>query len=170
MAACSTAAGPAFEGATILHGMRADMGAIEGVSISENKGIEIKTIGNGKAKGICGSGLIDAVFVFRQLGLMDATGKIIPVEQAPGVLAHRIIPWKKGRAIILAAKEETDTGKEMIITQQDIRQIQLTKGAIQAGIAVLMMELGVEKEELDEIILAGAFGSYISRVSARASV
>ncbi|NPV29873.1 MAG: DUF4445 domain-containing protein [Firmicutes bacterium] len=167
MAACSAAAGPAFEGARILYGMRATAGAIDHVRVGDGSDFEIHTINGLPPKGICGSGLIDAIYASRLLGLMDGSGRILPKESVPGPLRHRVVPWGKGRAIVLTQESETEAGQPIILTQQDIRQVQLAKGAIRAGIEILMRELGLTINSLDRIILAGAFGSYISRESAR---
>ena len=137
MIACATAAGPAFEGANIRFGMRAADGSIDHVWTEDGK-ILCSVIGGGAAKGICGSGLVDAVAVGLQLGLINKRGKILTQEH------------------ILRLTED------VYLTQEDIRQVQLAKGAIYAGIALLAKQLGVEIEEIQRVQLAGAFGSFLN--------
>lgn len=173
--ACSTAAGPAFEGASITMGMRAADGAIEKVSIEseENnrvKTIRVKTIGNVPPEGICGSGLIDGIACLLQMGIIDKTGRMITEQEAleAGIvpeLAERVIVREKGLAYILDYKQ---TGEPVVITQQDIREVQLAKGAICAGMKTMMKMLQIKEQELNHIYLAGAFGNYIDKKSALA--
>lgn len=163
---CSTAAGPAFEGARIYQGMRAAAGSIESVAIEAGE-VRIKVIDDGSPIGICGSGLIDAVAQMLDAGLLNNKGNILSAEDAaarglsPG-LAVRLRKGQSGNEFVLAWK---DPGEDIIITQKDIREVQLAKGAIYGGIVVLMSCLGVEPGQIDEIMLAGAFGSYISKKS-----
>ncbi len=146
----STASGPAFEGAHIRFGMRAGPGAIEHMRITADGGAEIEVIGGGQAVGICGSGILDAVAELRTNGLLNARGRM--KKDGPGIrLDEDGVPYFR-----LAE------GKRRItISQKDVDQILLAKGAIRAGIDVLMDEMGVEKDDLDEIVIAGAFGSYM---------
>lgn len=168
--ACSTAAGPAFEGAQIKFGMRAATGAIEGVRI-ENDEVILQVIGDSPPRGICGSGLIDVIAEMLKAGIIDTTGRILPPEElegklGPGLLG-RIRPGDNGNEFVLAESGQTAHQQAVAITQKDIRELQLAKGAIMAGIQILKKELGITDEELAEIQLAGAFGSYIKRESAR---
>jgi uncharacterized 2Fe-2S/4Fe-4S cluster protein (DUF4445 family) len=138
--ACSAPAGPAFEGGEISQGMRANPGAIEAVTFADGR-LQVKTIAGAPAKGICGSGLLDAVAALRAAGLVDAGGRIVSgstVELAPGVA----------------------------LTQKDVRALQLAKGAIRSGIDLLLTVAGVSAADLDAILLAGAFGNYLRRDSA----
>ena len=137
MLACATAAGPALEGANIQFGMRAVPGAIDHVWTEDGK-ILCSVIGDGKAKGICGSGLVDAVAAGLQLGLINKRGRILTDDH--------ILPLTE----------------RIYLTQEDIRQMQLAKGAIYAGIALLANQLGVEIEEIQRVQLAGAFGSFLN--------
>lgn len=137
MIACATAAGPALEGANIQFGMRAAEGAIDHVWTEDGK-ILCSVIGDGKAKGICGSGLVDAVAVGLQLGLINKRGRILTDDH--------VFPLTEG----------------VYLTQEDIRQVQLAKGAIYAGIALLAKQLGVEIEAIQKVQLAGAFGSFLN--------
>ncbi|MBR2329319.1 MAG: DUF4445 domain-containing protein, partial [Clostridia bacterium] len=158
--ACSTAAGPAFEGACIYKGMRAAEGAIERVSI-QDEDISISTIGDKPAVGICGSGLIDAVAALIKLGVIDSSGKMLSRAEAahlPTKLIQRITEHDGKPAFALSG--------EVILTQQDIREVQLAKGAIRAGAETLMQSVGLAASDLDGVLLAGAFGSYIDKHSA----
>ena len=137
MIACATAAGPALEGANIQFGMRAAEGAIDHVWTEDGK-ILCSVIGDGAAKGICGSGLVDAVAVGLKLGLINKRGRILTDDH--------ILPLTE----------------RIYLTQEDIRQVQLAKGAIYAGIALLAKQLGVEIEEIQKVQLAGAFGSFLN--------
>jgi len=168
--ACSTAAGPAFEGAQIKFGMRAATGAIEGVQI-ENGEVRIQVIGNSAPRGICGSGLIDAIAEMLKAGVIDFTGRILPPadlegQVSPGLIS-RIVEGERGNEFILVEAGHTAHQQAVAITQKDIRELQLAKGAILAGIEILKKELGITDEDLTEVQLAGAFGSYIKRESAR---
>lgn len=163
---CSTAAGPAFEGARIYQGMRAASGSIESVRI-ENGEVTVKVIENAEPIGICGSGLIDAVAQMLDVGLINYQGTILTEGQAAedGLnqeLAKRLRKGSNGNEFVLVWKEN---GEDIVITQKDIREVQLAKGAIYAGVIVLMQCLGVNIAQLEQIMLAGAFGSYINKRS-----
>ncbi|HEV8701682.1 MAG TPA: ASKHA domain-containing protein [Candidatus Polarisedimenticolia bacterium] len=162
-------AGPAFEGAEISCGMRATTGAIEGVQVTEDS-VVLQTIQDAPPVGLCGSGLIDAVAQLYKRGLMDATGRMRSAEelqgQVPQSLASRLVTVDGVRAFVLATEEETG-GKRILFSQKDVRQLQFAKGSIASGIRVLMKEMGVAPEELQEVLLAGAFGSYIHPDAAR---
>ncbi|MBM3476089.1 MAG: DUF4445 domain-containing protein [Armatimonadetes bacterium] len=165
---CSTAAGPAFEGAQIRHGMRAAAGAIDHVRATED-GIAFRTIGNQPAVGICGSGLLDAVARMLDLGVINPTGLMVDeagAAQLPPAIASRIAGKDQDRHFVLATVRESGLDEPIILTQRDVRQLQLAKGAIRAGIEVLLAETGLRPADLERILLAGAFGSYIDRVSA----
>ncbi|MEA4922479.1 MAG: ASKHA domain-containing protein [Eubacteriaceae bacterium] len=158
---CSTAAGPAFEGASIYQGMRAAKGAIEKVKITE-EGVETKTIEDGEPMGICGSGLIDAVAQMLKAGLVKKTGRLA----SPGddTLTGRIRESKNGREFVLVEKNE---GEDIVITQNDVREVQLAKGAISAGISIMLRMLGTTPDKIRKIIIAGAFGNFINKESAK---
>lgn len=165
--ACSTAAGPAFEGASIEYGMRAARGAIEKVWI-ENGNVFFRTIGEAKAQGICGSGLIDAIAQMLDAGLINKKGRLVSAETAaknglPEGLTARLTDLDGKRAFVLAAGE---AGENIVVTQNDIREVQLAKGAVAAGISIMLDRVGKNVEDLDRIIVAGAFGSYIDKASA----
>lgn len=162
---CATAAGPAFEGAEIELGMSAVSGAISRVWI-ENDQIQVEIIGADRekgqtatAKGICGSGLIDALYVFLSLGLIDETGRI---------KTHRQVSYKYHR-YLGDDEEENDCiflTDEVYITQDDIRKLQLAKGAVAAGIAVLMEARGLKCDDIGQVFIAGGFGSVLDKRSA----
>lgn len=167
MLTCSTAAGPAFEGARIYCGMRAADGAIEKVTIKDGA-VELKVIGNLAPLGICGSGLIDAIAQMLDSGIVNFKGNLLSNEEAlaKGLhpdLAARLRKGSNGNEFVLAWKEQ---GEDIVINQKDIREVQLAKGAIFGGIQVLLQCLETETSKIDEILLAGAFGSYIDKRSA----
>jgi len=159
MLACSAAAGPAFEGAVISRGMRASLGAIQGCRITEKGEVEIQVIGGGKPVGICGSGLIEAVSALLDAGLIDDSGKLLSRKEAkekggfPVKLVERLST--EGAEIRFALHED------LCLTQKDIRELQLAKGAISTGIRLLREELGIREEEIDSVILTGAFGAFL---------
>jgi len=165
--ACSTAAGPAFEGAAISFGMRASEGAIEKVKI-EGGEVYFKTIGSCEPVGICGSGLIDLVAEMVKSGLIEPSGRLISREKAadknidPG-LADRLTESDGKRQFIVVSKV---SGDDIILTQNDIREVQLAKGAIAAGIEIMLSVMDVNKTDICRIIVAGAFGNYIDGESA----
>ena len=167
MLACSTAAGPAFEGAHIKHGMRATPGAIDAVWF-ENGDVRYRTIAGEKARGICGSGLLDAIICLIKAGIVEASGRIVDADELQGEyadLGKRIQPGERGYEFVLASVSES-AGGPVVISQRDVREVQLAKGAIAAGIQTLMERLDVRPDDLDKIVLAGAFGNYLSKESA----
>jgi len=166
---CSCATGPAFEGGEIKHGMRAVPNAIEQVVIDKDTlEARFKVIGseywntdsvNVKAKGICGSGIIDAVSQMFVRGIIDHTGRFNNDLETP-----RYRFTDNGPEFVVAWAYETSIGQDIVICQSDIRNVQLAKAAMYAGAKIIMRYLNVDK--LDKIILAGAFGSYINKESA----
>jgi uncharacterized 2Fe-2S/4Fe-4S cluster protein (DUF4445 family) len=169
--ACSTAAGPAFEGAQLSHGMRAADGGIDHVDLQGDE-LVLHSIGRGRLRGICGSGAVDVLAALRRLEIVDATGRLLSADEVaagPGRrLAGRLVPHRQGRAFVLAPPEQTATGEPLLFTQRDVRQLQLAKGAIRAGIEIMMKVMGAEPEQVAEVCLAGAFGNYIRPESAMA--
>lgn len=161
-AASSAPAGPAFEGGQILHGMRATDGAIEGVTLTGGT-VELQVIGgeNGaEPRGLCGSGLIDAVAQLRLTGLLQENGLYMNDEQAAALpLGDRFIDLDGIRAFEIAPG--------VVLTQLDVRELQSAKGSIATGIEVVMETLGLKADDLEEVMLAGSFGSYINPESAR---
>ena len=166
-ASCAT--GPAFEGAGIKYGMRAAIGAIEKIEIDKDtKEPRYKVIGQHDwntdsetvgAKGICGSGIIDAVAQMFLAGIIDRTGRF-----KKDIKTSRLQVTEDGPEFVIAWENETSIGKNITICQQDIRNIQLAKAAMYAGAKIMMRYLDINK--LDKVILAGAFGSYINKTSA----
>lgn len=161
MMACSTAAGPAFEGAGIVHGMRAKQGAIEGVTITE-EGIVCKVIGEQEPIGICGSGLIEAIDEMRHAGVINKQGKIVDPEKTQTLspeLKKRIRSIERGREFVLAFG--SGHGKDITLSQKDIGELQLAKGAVCAGIKTLVEMAGITILELDSVTLSGTFATYL---------
>ena len=157
---CSAAAGPALEGAHIKYGMRAATGAIERIRIDpETFEPEYKTIGNAPPRGICGSGIIDAAAELYRVGIVKKNGRFNLDLDTPRV---RVVDGEP--EYVIAWANETAIGHDIVITQKDIREIQLAKGAMCAGAHILMKEMGVDS--VDRVIVAGAFGNYIDKVSA----
>jgi len=167
--ATAAPAGPAFEGAEISCGMRATTGAIEGVQITEDA-VVLQTINDGLPVGLCGSGLVDVVAQLYRRGLMDQTGRMRSADEVrgsvPDRLASRLVSVAGVRAFVLATGQETG-GRPVLFTQKDVRQLQFAKGSIASGIKVLMKVMGVGPEDVHEVLLAGAFGSYIHPDAAR---
>jgi len=157
----STAAGPAFEGARISRGMRSEMGAIDGVKIKEDR-VEVSVIGGGKPRGICGTGVVDAVSELLRVGILSETGRINKRESLKGKIPLSLLSRVRENAFVLV--EGTD---EILITQKDIRELQLAKGAIRAGMNVLLKSKGYTEEDLDQLLLAGGFGNYVRKESAQ---
>ena len=141
MLCASTAAGPAFEGARISMGMRAATGAISQVEVEQGK-LRCHVLGNGEPRGICGSGLVDAVAAGLDLGMILPNGRIASGESLDLIPPVKLVPW-------------------------DIRELQLAKGAIAAGLRILLQEWGATMTDLRAVYLAGAFGNYINQNSGR---
>jgi uncharacterized 2Fe-2S/4Fe-4S cluster protein (DUF4445 family) len=165
----STSAGPAFEGANIYHGMRAAPGAIDQVRIRPTGSIMVRTIAGEEAVGICGSGLIDAVAELVRVGVVEPSGRMRAASEVAGELPARLVERMVevsggGRAIWLAGSAE----RPVLITAGDIRQLQLVKGSIYAGVRMLLDHAGLRVEHLDEVLIAGAFGNYVRKTSAQA--
>jgi len=165
----STAAGPAFEGARISQGMRASEGAIEKVILNED--VKFNVIGNIAPFGLCGTGLIDAVAQMLRKGIIDTTGRIVDRKELQGKISekllNRIIEKDGQNNFLLVYEEFTQSKRPIFITQKDVRELQLAKAAISAGIKILLKELQIEEKEISEILLAGAFGNFIRRSSAK---
>jgi uncharacterized 2Fe-2S/4Fe-4S cluster protein (DUF4445 family) len=163
---CSAAAGPALEGAKISHGMIAKGGAIEGVT-SGDEDFWYRVISNIKPKGICGSGLVDLVAVLLHCGIVDYEGLLQPVRQYAGdKLMSRVVERSGVYDFLVASQEESFDGRPIYLTQRDVRELQLAKGAVAAGIRTLMDEMGVGVEDIDRVYLAGALGNYVHPLSA----
>lgn len=157
---CSTASGPAFEGAHIKDGMRAAPGAIEAVHIRADGGVSVGTIGRLAPVGICGSGILQGIAQMVDAGVIDARGVLDRAH--PRVRADR-----HNRAeFLLVPAQQTGHGRDIVITRRDVNEIQLAKGAIRAGIEVLLRKAGITAEAVDDWLIAGAFGTYLDLASA----
>ncbi len=166
MLTCSAAAGPALEGARISHGMIARTGAIEGTSFIDDA-LVYRIIGNTKPKGLCGSGLADLVAVLLHWDVIDHEGLIRPTELPEGrALQPRVIERSGLYHFLVASQEESFEAKRILLTQGDVRELQLAKGAIAAGIQILMEDMRIGVEDIDRICMAGALGNYLNPLSA----
>ena len=164
--ACSAPAGPALEGAQIRHGMRGALGAIDRVTVNDD--IHVHTIGDAAALGICGSGIIDLLAGLLGAGVIDWTG-LIQVEARdalPPRLRDRVVLRREERQVVVLRQGEAGAPQEIVLTQDDVRQVQLAKGAIASGVAMLQRVAGVSTEHVAELMLAGGFGNYVSIESA----
>jgi uncharacterized 2Fe-2S/4Fe-4S cluster protein (DUF4445 family) len=165
--ACSAPAGPALEGAQVRNGMRAALGAIDRVRI-DGADLKLHTIGDAPAQGICGSGIIDAIAALLDAGIIDWTG-LIDVEgrdRLSPALRDRVVMRGEERLVILARAGEAGATQEIALSQEDVRQVQLCKGAIASGIAMLERVAGVRETDVHELMLAGGFGNYLGIESA----
>jgi len=161
--ACSAPAGPALEGGQIRHGMRGSVGAIEKVIIDNN--LSFETIGGAPPIGICGSGLIDAIAKMLAAGVVDPSGRfrIKNRDELPPKLRDRLRNDSNGKAeFVLAWASESGKQEDITLTQTDLRQLQLAKGAIFSGIVTLQNVMKLPDEAFAEIMLCGGFGNYIS--------
>lgn len=157
MWAASAAAGPAFEGGNISHGMRAGSGVIDKVRLNDDGQLEFDILGNGPAKGICGSAVIDLTASLFKAAYIDENG-IINSETA----GHITVKEEENESrIILLDAQDTANGMPVVFTQEDIRQVQLAKAAIRTAIDILLKEAGLVYTDLDRIYLAGVFGNFL---------
>ncbi|MFP4202767.1 MAG: ASKHA domain-containing protein [Opitutales bacterium] len=167
--ATSTAAGPAFEGARIANGMRARIGAIEKVVIDED--VHLNVIGNTRPNGLCGTALIDTAAELLRHGYLDPVGRLVADQDLPSDtpprIRRRFLGEKSGRRFVLAFENETSFEGEIALWQPDVQELQLAAGAIRAGINIVLRKIGISADELDEVLLAGAFGNFIRRMNAR---
>lgn len=157
MISCSCAAGPALEGMNISHGMRAAEGAIEDVKISE-EGIELEVIGDKVPIGLCGSGILAVTKEVLRTGLVKKSGVFVKPDQLSKDDYRRNLLRMDGKKRILVLAEDP----EVLVTQGDLRQVQLAKGAILSGVITLLKIAGLKAEDLDEVLIAGQFGSHLS--------
>jgi uncharacterized 2Fe-2S/4Fe-4S cluster protein (DUF4445 family) len=156
MLSCSASAGPAFEGGDTKCGMRATRGAIQRVEINDGK-LAYQTIGKAKARGICGSGLIDVIYELARNRILDIDAKF-----HPSVKDRRITQGVGELEYVVAFPEETETGQALVVAQTDIDNIMRSKGAIFAAIKSLTDYAGLTFNELDKIYVAGGFGNYLN--------
>ena len=164
--ACSAPAGPALEGAQIRHGMRGALGAIDRVTVDDD--IHVHTIGEADALGICGSGIIDLLAGLLDRGVIDWTGliQVDARDSLPPKLAARVVMRGEERQVIVLRPGEAGARQEIVLTQDDVRQVQLAKGAIASGVMMLQHVAGVADDAIAELMLAGGFGNYVSIDSA----
>jgi uncharacterized 2Fe-2S/4Fe-4S cluster protein (DUF4445 family) len=165
--ATAAPAGPAFEAAQIRCGMRAAEGAIEGFSV-QDEDVALEVIGDIEPVGLCGSGLVDAVAELVRVGLLDHSGRYVADDVAASLfpsLAPRLTKIGDERVFVLAWKGD-DPAASVYLTQRDIRELQFAKASIATGWKILFGELGMEPEEVSQVLLAGSFGQYLSPASA----
>jgi uncharacterized 2Fe-2S/4Fe-4S cluster protein (DUF4445 family) len=155
---CSCASGPAFEGGCISQGMRAGEGAIEQVSINPQTGDpEVWVIGEAPPSGICGSGILGAVSAMKEAGVIDGSGRMQE--------GHRLVQRRNGELVFYLVAPGDGDEEGVAVTQADVREVQKANGAIRTGVDVLLREAGVGPGDVQEVIMAGAFGSYIDPAS-----
>lgn len=166
-AACSTAAGPAFEGAKIKCGMRGTVGAIEHVKMEAGE-LFLSVIGDTAPTGICGSGLLDIMALMVEHGFVDSLGMLYSQDELVSREAQRNKERLQGSGMErrLVLYQDQDTGKSVYITQKDIGELQLAKAAMAAGIQILCQKLGIRTADIEQVLIAGAFGNYLSPDSA----
>jgi uncharacterized 2Fe-2S/4Fe-4S cluster protein (DUF4445 family) len=147
--------------------MRGAAGAIDRVAVDDD--IRVHTIGEADAQGICGSGLIDLVAGLLDAGVIDPTGliRVEARESLPSALRDRVVVRGEERQVVVLREGEAAARREIVLGQDDIRQVQLAKGAIASGIAMLQHIAGVPAERVAELMLAGGFGNYVSIASAQ---
>ena len=166
--ATAAPAGPAFEAASIRCGMRAAPGAIEVVTIGED-GIALQVIDDVAPIGLCGSGLVDAIAELHRAGLMDDSGRFVPQEAIAANrpdIAGRFVERDGERLFVLATAAESGNGEDIYLSQRDVRELQFAKAAISTGWKLLLEEFGAEESEIQQVLLAGSFGTYLSAKSA----
>ncbi len=156
--ACSVAAGPSFEGSNISSGMAALSGAVEKFNI-EKDGFDYQTIGDGDPRGICGSGLLDLAAGLLDIGVITPSGSFAEKEKMPPFWQDRFYPEREIKELSIIKDE--DEGKNITLTQKDIRQLQLAKGAIRAGIEVLLKKTEYRSDDVTRVYLVGGFANYL---------
>jgi uncharacterized 2Fe-2S/4Fe-4S cluster protein (DUF4445 family) len=165
-------AGPAFEGGAIRCGMRAAEGAIEVIKLDPtgDEPVTLGVIGDVPARGLCGSGLVDAVAELVKVGLLDASGRFVPEEEAAVLapaLADRLTKIGEERIFVLdRLTPDADPADGVYLSQRDVRELQFAKAAISTGWTLLLEQLGLEHRDVQQVLLAGSFGSYLSPASA----
>ena len=164
--ACSAPAGPALEGGQILHGMRAALGAVEAINIDDD--VHCQIVGNTPAIGICGSGLIDAAAKMLDANVLLSSGRFNDAnkDDLSDKISKRYIRDDDGLSFVLVPGEKTGKGENIVLTQMDIRQLQLAKAAIYSGILMLQQLMDVADEDIAELLVAGGFGNYVNMESA----
>ena len=169
MVTTSTAAGPAFEGAKIECGMRGSKGAISHITVEDHE-LKLEVIEDVRPIGICGSGLIDILAFMIRYGFIDNYGSLCEEEDLEDEFAKSRayrLKEKDGKPVfVLVPAEESANGTDIYISQKDIREVQLAKGAIAAGIQIMAAKLSIRPEEIEQVYLAGAFGNYMDAENA----
>ena len=177
--ATAAPAGPAFEGASIRCGMRAADGAVEAVTITEDGDLKLTVIGDTDPKGLCGSGLVDAVAALADAGVIDASGRFIQegsagerfvhteeITDSVHRLAERLTMIGQERVFVLHWSADREPAASVYLSQRDVRELQFAKAAIATGWRILLEEAGLETEDIKQVLLAGSFGSYLNAKSA----
>lgn len=159
--ACSTAAGPAFEGAKISCGMRGAKGAIDHITLEQDE-IKWHVIGEGEPIGVCGSGLLDCIALLLKIGIVDESGRMALPEELENPIGRKYID----SLIEIDGMRAFRICNDICITQKDVREVQLAKGALAAGITIMCRHLSMEASDIQEVMIAGAFGNYMSPESA----
>lgn len=156
MVACACSAGPCFEGGGITHGMRAVPGAIERLEIGPDYEVRVETVGGAEPKGICGSGLVDALATLKAAGIIDRAGKFQPVD------TPRLRQGPDGPEFVLVTAEESPVGSEIVISEADVKNLIRAKGAVYAGIRSLLRAVDLGLGDIARIDIAGGFGNYLN--------
>jgi uncharacterized 2Fe-2S/4Fe-4S cluster protein (DUF4445 family) len=170
--ATAAPAGPAFEGGAIRCGMRAADGAVEVVRVDPDVegGVSLQVIGDVEPVGLCGSGLVDAVSELHRAGLLDHSGRFVTDERAHEIAPHvadRLASIGQERVFVLHRPTPDATAEESVyLSQRDVRELQFAKGAIATGWTLLLEELGLQQSDVQQVLLAGSFGSYLSPAAA----
>ena len=159
---CSCASGPVFEGAHIKHGIRAMTGAIESIRIKPSFEVEYETIGTEKPIGLTGSAMVDVVAEMWKRGIINSSGRF-----TTHLKTERLRTSNCGIEFIPVFADKTATGRDIVVTQKDISEVQLAKAAIYTGCSILMKSKNMKKEDLDRVLIAGAFGSNIDPENAK---
>ncbi len=166
----STAAGPAFEGARIRFGMRAARGAIEKFLV-EDGAVRVNVFGDAPPVGLCGSALIDVAAELLRHGALMSEGLLLSPDllpdHTPAELRERLVTTKEGTAFVLARDDETGIDGPVLLTQADIRELQLAVAAMRAGLSILVQRAGLTMADLEQVYLAGGFGNFIRRNNAQ---
>ena len=158
MVSCACSAGPAFEGAGVVHGMRATKGAIEEVWISSNTyEPTYRVIGGEQPRGLCGSGLISLLAELFVTGVIDRSGTVKLDLDTP-----RVRQGDHGPEYVVAWGKETESGSDIVLTKVDIENLMRTKAAIYAGFSVLASKVGLDLGDVQQVLIGGAFGQYIN--------
>ncbi len=167
LVATAAPAGPAFEAGSIRCGVRAASGAIEVVRLTESS-VEIEVIGQTTPVGICGSGLVDAVSELTRLGLLDSSGRFVSSEVAAERWPHLAerLSEVAGERVFILAPAEGEVDRPIFVSQRDVRELQFAKAAISTGWTLLLAELGLDPSDVQQVLLAGSFGTYLSPISA----